>query len=270
MAEHKAQPQPFWTDEPAILFHRDYLNQLWPNKEMTTEQRLNTITRLIIILSVLGYLLTVSLIIPFVGMLTLAILAVLYHKNKNGDTAARHGNGGSSSKTTSNHTQHEGFINNVTNPRLYNATREQFTTPTPANPLMNVLLPETHYNPRRKNAAPSFNPAVEEDINEATKQFVSSSIDLNACNLLDNNREVCDRPPNHTTEKAYNQLFGTLGDNQMFEASMRNFYSTSNTRVPNDQSAFAKFCYGEMTSCKEGNEFACGRINSRLGSIAGA
>jgi hypothetical protein len=29
--------------------------------------------------------------------------------------------------------------------------------------------------------------------------------------------------------------------------------------IPNDQGAFAEFCYGSMISCKEGNNFACAR-----------
>jgi hypothetical protein len=74
---------------------------------------------------------------------------------------------------------------------------------------------------------------------------------------------------NHTPEETYGKLFGTLGDNAIFDASMRNFHPMSNTRIPNDQDAFAKFCYGEMKSCKEGDEFACGRINSRLGQVVG-
>jgi hypothetical protein len=50
---------------------------------------------------------------------------------------------------------------------------------------------------------------------------------------------------------------------------MRQFHPVANTRIPNDQDAFAKFCYGEMKSCKEGDEFACGRINSRIGQVVG-
>ena len=50
-----------------------------------------------------------------------------------------------------------------------------------------------------------------------------------------------------------------LGDNYMFEDSMHRFISNPNTQIPNDQEGFAKFCYGEMVSAKEGNEFSLGR-----------
>jgi hypothetical protein len=50
---------------------------------------------------------------------------------------------------------------------------------------------------------------------------------------------------------------------------MRNFYSTPNTTIPNDQKAFAEFCYGDMISCKEGNPIACAQWEPRLGSVPG-
>ena len=44
---------------------------------------------------------------------------------------------------------------------------------------------------------------------------------------------------------------------------MRNFYSMPNTKVCSDQKKFAEFCYGNMPSCKEGNEFQCAKNNQR-------
>ena len=39
---------------------------------------------------------------------------------------------------------------------------------------------------------------------------------------------------------------------------MRNWYSTANTQIPNNQKGFAEFCYGDMPStCKEGDSLAC-------------
>ena len=40
------------------------------------------------------------------------------------------------------------------------------------NPIMNVMLPEIQDNPERLSAAPSYNSAVEKEINESTKEFV--------------------------------------------------------------------------------------------------
>jgi hypothetical protein len=52
----------------------------------------------------------------------------------------------------------------------------------------------------------------------------------------------------------------------MFDHSMRNFYTNPSTTIPNDQEGFANFCFGDMISAKEGNEFALARNMPRLGS----
>ena len=67
---------------------------------------------------------------------------------------------------------------------------------------------------------------------------------------------------NQKENKLDSRLFKDLGDNMIFDQSMRAFYATPNTQIPNDQKAFAEFCYGDMISCKEGNAFACARNGS--------
>jgi len=47
------------------------------------------------------------------------------------------------------------------------------------------------------------------------------------------------------------QLYGDLWQNFELDQSNRNFYSTANTKVVNDQGAFAQFLYGNMPSAKE-------------------
>jgi hypothetical protein len=111
---------------------------------------------------------------------------------------------------------------------------EMFTKPTKNNPMMNVLLPEIKYNPERKAAAPSFNPEIEKDINESAGNVGPDP-----------------------------KLFLDLGDAMSFEQSMQRFYTTANSRVENDQNAFAKFCYGDMPSCKSGDNVSCLKENPR-------
>ena len=36
----------------------------------------------------------------------------------------------------------------------------------------------------------------------------------------------------------------------------------NNTKIPSNQKGFAEFCYGDMPSCKEGNEFQCTKNNA--------
>ena len=114
--------------------------------------------------------------------------------------------------------------------------RNKFTEPSVNNPAMNVLLPQISDDPKRKGAAPAYNPLVEKEINKATKKFVTSNF---------NDPEID------------NKLFKDLGDNYIFNNSMWNWYATPNTTIPNDQAGFAEFCYGDMISCKENNGMAC-------------
>ena len=62
---------------------------------------------------------------------------------------------------------------------LYQKVKHNFTNPCTINPNMNVLLPEIQDNPNRLPAAPSYKKAVENTINEETKDFIVSNFDNN-------------------------------------------------------------------------------------------
>jgi len=208
----------FWLNDPTVLMNKKYMTRVWPQVGDTFEQKLNSVTRLVILLSILGYLLTSSLKLLVSGVVTLVVLVVVYK--------TQHGKRVNQKLQTA---MKEGF----TNPDLYSITKSHFTQPTVQNPLMNVQLPEIKYNPKRKIAAPSFNPAVENEINESVKQSLDK------------------------------RLFQNLGDSINFDSSMRGFYTTANTQIPNDQRGFAEFCYGDMKSCKEADAIQCEKKNYR-------
>lgn len=228
----------FWTNDPKVLItHIDIL----PNANMTIEEKYNAISRLVIGMTLVGFLLTKRASFITIGVLTLAILYALYTTQTKRMIASK----------TMKKTQ-EGFTNkdkkNTSFQLDKNASKvaDILTTPpeklktvpladfhpiTKQNPLGNVLLTEITDNPNRKSAPPSFNPDIYEDINSATKkqtQYLNPGI--------------------KNTNK---QLYGDLGDNFKFDTEMmRNFYSTANTRVCNDQGAFAQYLYGDMPSGK--------------------
>ena len=58
----------FWLDNPNSLFNRSHISQIWPTSNLTMNEKLNAITRLIIILTVIGYIMTkdIKIIISFV------------------------------------------------------------------------------------------------------------------------------------------------------------------------------------------------------------
>ena len=69
---------PFWLNNPTILFKQDSITQLWPTQRMTSDEKLNAITRLVLLLTLLGYLITRKYKILITGVITLAAILILY------------------------------------------------------------------------------------------------------------------------------------------------------------------------------------------------
>ena len=67
----------FWFQHPSILV-KDF--ELWPNEEMSFDRKLNAISRLIILLSLLGFLYTKNSHILIVGAITLGVIIFLHQQ----------------------------------------------------------------------------------------------------------------------------------------------------------------------------------------------
>ena len=63
-----------WFNDPSILFKKEQLNQIWPKEGMSRNEKINAITRLVIILTILGYLITQSLNFFITGSITLGVI----------------------------------------------------------------------------------------------------------------------------------------------------------------------------------------------------
>ena len=222
----------FWFNQPSILLKQTDILEIWPAPAMPTDRKLNAITRLIILLTLFGYLVTRKHKFIITGLITLVVIVILHHIQKN----------------KVNQSEKEGFVNAelYKNYEMYNdnnvfqENKQNFTEPAITNPAMNVLLTEIADNPDRKPAAPAFNASVDRDITKKT-------IDMVKKNFQDPNIDV--------------RLFKDLGDSFTLDQSMRTWYATPNTQIPNDQGGFADFCYGDMISCRDetNNEAACTR-----------
>jgi hypothetical protein len=213
----------FWTQDPSVLIDKEQVFELWPTSFMSYNQKLNALTRIIIILSLLGYFVFGSLKSITTGFVVVFLIVML--------------KAGSMSNMT------ESFMNGA----LFNVEDEieeneendaikkkitEYKKPTTNNPLGNVLLTEIHDNPTRKSAPPAFYDSITDEIGLKTKEMIK---ELNSENI--------------DIEK---KLFYDLGNNSEFDYSMRNFYSTANTEIPSDQEAFSNYLYGDMKSTKDG------------------
>lgn len=221
----------FWTNEPTILFNKEYMLDLWPTSNMNYEQKLNAITRLIILVTILGYILTMSSRIIFVGIITLVIIFVLFKMKKQKLTKEMLNEGFEvqSNEVTGLFDKNLTTTNPIT---LESVLKSEFKEGTKRNPFSNVLLTEIMDDPDRKSAPPAFNPDVDMQITKDVKRSVQFM-----------------NPEIKNTSK---QLFGDLYEQFNLDQSNRVFFSTANTKVANDQGAFAQFLYNDLKySAKE-------------------
>ena len=232
---------PFWSENPNVLLQGKYIGEFFPISDMTFNQKLNAITRTILVL-IIGLLIFYKNIrIVLVGILTLGAIFALYYNRQKDCRRKILGLGSSVSSGSGSGSVYEGFENPalaVLQDKGINIA-ETFDTPTDTNPFSNVLLPDYEFNPNKKPAPPSFNLQTNQTILEQAKQLV-----------IDQNPGQPD---------IANKLFTDLGEQFVFEQSLQPFFSNPATTIPNDQAGFADFCYGSMISCKEGNMFACAR-----------
>jgi len=221
---------PFWSNDPTIIFNKESILQLWPTQQMTFEAKLNAISRIIIVMTLLGFLFTRNINIIIIGIVTLAIIFTLYKLRKQNLVSSlikKEGFSVNSSMQPSALSPSPMTTNPVT---LETVLRSNFHPTTKKNPFGNVLLTDIMDKPNRLAAAPSFNPDVYDDIDSAVKKQTQM---LN--------------PGIINTSK---QLYGDLYSNYQLDNSMMRFYSTANTRVCNDQGAFASWLYSNMPSGK--------------------
>ena len=144
----------FWTNDPTILFNKNYIFELWPTMDMCYEQKMNAISRLVILITILGYILTMSQRIVAVGTLTLAIIFVLFKTRK---------------QKLTKEILDEGFLVNTGHGQqavsenaipINEELNNEFQKGTKKNPFSNVLLTQIVDEPERKSAPPSFNVTV--------------------------------------------------------------------------------------------------------------
>ena len=225
---------PFWSENPNVLLQKDYILEFYPAEEMTYNQKMNAVTRIIILLTMLGFILSRNIRIVLIGLVTLGGIFLMHFYHKKEESKME-------SKKVAKSIQ-EGFEGPA---KAYFAEngipvpKDVFTEPDSSNPFSNVLVTDYEYNSNKKPAPPAYNQKINDAILVQAKNAVSEA--------------------NPDQPDIADKLFRDLGEQLVFEQSLRPFNSNPATTIPNDQAAFADFCYGSMVSCKEGNKFACAR-----------
>jgi hypothetical protein len=245
--ESSASPKtttPFWIYDIRILFESDFATKLVPVEGMTSPEKFNAITRFVLIATIIGYTVTRNANLLLTGLVTIVAIVVLnYIQN---DRAAKEGFGATGMATGMATDLALASARAAADASATDATR--FTQPTPENPAMNVMPADIYDTPDRLPAAQANNPAIAGAMSDAVKQLA-----------VRGRRENNEDPD----PKLDPRLFQDMEDEREFAHSMRSFQPTASTQIPNDQGKFADYLYGNMVSCKAGDDVACMRNNQR-------
>lgn len=231
---YKKDVHPFWCEDPNILMNPKYIFEIFPTNDMAYDQKLNAITRLVLILSIVVFVYTKKIRIIYICIITVASIYIIrnYDRRTDEEIAEKF-------SIMLGENSPAGEVVGKQNMQL----ADVFDEPTPVNPFSNVSINMYGTEMDKKPAPPAYNRSVNEEIVENVKQMVRE--------LNKDNTDISD--------PTKDRLFRNLGENLLFEQSLRSYYSMPNTTVGGDMKAFADYCYGDMISCKEGNNFACAR-----------
>jgi hypothetical protein len=232
-----------WFEDANNLFNKNNFFDIIPLVDMTFEEKINSITRFSIYLSIILIIFTGNLnnlYIPISAILLFYLVYIFkpkYKESFNTNTNANNAdNNNNENSINIDSTEPINKTNAVIEPVIEDLSNCR--KPTKDNPLMNLQI----------------------------KDF-SKSAHQRACNI--NNDEIKETIDNSFDDKLY--LNTEVVYNTKF--NQRNFYTMPNTRSYADQGSFANWLYNTPVSCAEGKENelkqvrACSFSNKRLDEV---
>lgn len=179
MLSNKENNTQFWINNPKILLNNKYITEVSFNNNMTLEQKLNALTRFIILVSIVGFILIRHFSILLLGIFFILIV-VLYH---------------SYLKTEDKE--------NFSLIGLLDLNKKEAINKT--NPLMNPLTSD--FNTKFKQNEALDNEKYNNEINDIAKNTI---IDINE-NNKDNNKLFNDLESNLNFETSMRQFYSIPG-----------------------------------------------------------
>jgi len=281
----------FWMNDIQNIMDSFHLSGLLPNMHSTFEEQLNTLTKLIGLITFITFLINPSLKVILTGFLCILAIIIIYKNERN----MRHV---------------EGFTNQPMMPYAYRppyqVPMQPQIQPQPQQPLrlsMPMPMQQQHINHIPSSQQNTFmnasnttsiydlpassritplqeinameNNIANKYMNRDHQQFTFPTKQNPMMNVL--LPEIQSNPQRHPAANSFDtfieklinkdgadpKIFGDLGDNISYAQSMRNFYTNPSTTIPNSQKDFADFCYGNMASCKDADYLQCYKNNER-------
>jgi hypothetical protein len=130
----------FWINNPSILFNSQHITEIWPKTNMPRDEKLNAITRLIILISLIGYMCINRIIIIVFGLIFIGIIVLLYKTRKEGMMP---------------------YLEHDSSSEIYSN-----------NPFNNVLITDYLFNPDKPEFNEEYTPDLESRINNSIKSSI--------------------------------------------------------------------------------------------------
>lgn len=207
----------FWYEKPEILWDNNRLAQFFPTKEMTLNEKLNSLVRISIYISLVLIFIFQKTVYLFIPIICLAFTYLIYKNERETKKESFESIDllkSEQEKTSINQKNYtEAITSNINvNEGVYN----NCVLPTPANPFMNANLISD-----KRDRPP-------------------------ACTYYDK-PELAERVENEFMTNLYRDVSDLYGKNN----NQREYYTMPSTTIPNDQTSFARWCYLAPPTCKE-------------------
>lgn len=153
----------FWSEQPQILYDNDRMIEFFPTKDMTTNEKLNALSRFFIYLGILLFIVVRNYNLFFIPIIALSIIYLVRHND-----------------TLSHRFDLEQFDEKIKDElgikqdtRLkIDAVGDICQMPTPNNPFMNVLISDYTDNPQRPPACS----LADDDVKSETEKYFNYNL----------------------------------------------------------------------------------------------
>ena len=212
------EDDPFWYDEPSILYKRGRMIEFFPAKSMTHDEKLNALLRFSIYTAILVFLNVKSYTVFSLPLMACLITYSLHRIKKQKGISPVDTLSDDNEAAMKQIKEDDSRAKDERN--VVDANGQVCQKPTKNNPYMNVLLTDYVDNPDRAPACDIESEEVREAINDNWVKNVYSDVDkIFRRNTLD-----------------------------------RNWVVNPSTTIPNDRDTFARWVYGGQPSCKSDAE----------------
>jgi len=209
-----------WFIDLNNLFNKDNLLNIVPSSDMTHGEKINTITRFALYLSILLYLITGNYLYFYIFLITIVVTYLIYifNRTEKFNDNDEYDSNDSNDINSANGDNDSNDINSANGDNESNTNKViDCRKPTLNNPLMNPLIGDNPYKIKQ------------------------------ACNI-DNNNIL-----ENVDKRFCNKLYQTTSNIFSNRNNQRQFYSMPNTKNTPDKAAFANWLYKTPVSCAIGN-----------------